>query len=278
MFTLNCKGKILSLEAPVVMGILNITPDSFYKGYLHDSTDTILGQTANMINHGAKIIDIGGQSTRPDSERISAKEEAERVIPIIKAIHTQFPDVILSIDTYYSSVAREAVESGASIVNDISAGLMDNNMIKTVAALKVPYIIMHMQGTPETMQLNPSYGNITSEVLDFFIQKKEECRKAGIIDLIIDPGFGFGKTIKHNFQLLHELNIFKTLGLPVLAGLSRKSMIYKTLETTTAEALNGTTVLNTLALANGANIIRAHDVKEANETVKLFLAYKNAAQ
>lgn len=276
MHTLNCKGKIVSLQKPVVMGILNITPDSFYKGYLQLADEEILSMAANMMAQGAAIIDIGGQSTRPGSRIIPDGEEAGRVIPVIEKIAKHFPQAILSIDTYYASVARAAVEAGAHMVNDISAGNMDSEMIQTVAALKVPYICMHMQGTPQTMQVNPQYGNVTREVLDFFIQKKEECRLAGIHDVIIDPGFGFGKTTQHNFRLLKEMAVFKMLDRPVLAGLSRKGMIYKTLGTDAAQALNGTTVLNTLALQNGASILRVHDVKEAKEAIDLYEHYKSA--
>ena len=258
------------------MGILNITPDSFYKGYLAHEEDEILSMAANMIAQGAAIIDIGGQSTRPGSRAIPDGEEAGRVIPVIEKIARHLPGAIVSIDTYYASVAKAAVEAGAHIVNDISAGNMDSDMIQTVAALKVPYICMHMQGTPQTMQLNPQYENVTREVLDFFISKKEECRLAGIHDVIIDPGFGFGKTTQHNFQLLKEMAVFKMLDRPVLAGLSRKGMIYKTLGTDASQALNGTTVLNTLALQNGAAILRVHDVKEAKEAIDLYEYYKNA--
>lgn len=276
MHTLNCKGKIVSLQKPVVMGILNITPDSFYKGYLQLADEEILSMAANMMAQGAAIIDIGGQSTRPGSRIIPDGEEAGRVIPVIEKIAKHFPQAILSIDTYYASVARAAVEAGAHIVNDISAGNMDSEMIQTVAALKVPYICMHMQGTPQTMQVNPQYENVTRGVLDFFIQKKEECRLAGIHDVIIDPGFGFGKTTQHNFRLLKEMAVFQMLDRPLLAGLSRKGMIYKTLGTDAAQALNGTTVLNTLALQNGASILRVHDVKEAKEAIDLYEHYKSA--
>lgn len=276
MHTLNCKGKIVSLQKPVVMGILNITPDSFYKGYLQLADEEILSMAANMMAQGAAIIDIGGQSTRPGSRIIPDGEEAGRVIPVIEKIAKHFPQAILSIDTYYASVARAAVEAGAHMVNDISAGNMDSEMIQTVAALKVPYICMHMQGTPQTMQVNPQYENVTREVLDFFIKKKEECRLAGIHDVIIDPGFGFGKITQHNFRLLKEMAVFQMLDRPLLAGLSRKGMIYKTLGTDAAQALNGTTVLNTLALQNGASILRVHDVKEAKEAIDLYEHYKSA--
>lgn len=269
MYTLNCKGRLLLLDSPIVMGILNITPDSFYKGSRIQSEDNVLQKAEQMLKEGAAILDIGGQSTRPGSIRLSAKEELERTLPAIEIIKQHFPDCFISIDTYSSTVAKEAVDRGADFINDISAGEMDAQMISTVAALNVPYIAMHMQGTPNTMQQNPSYENVTREVLDYFIKKNEQCKAAGIKDIIIDPGFGFGKTIPHNFQLLRELEVFQILNHPLLAGLSRKSTIYKTLGTTVEEALNGTTVLNTIALQKGAGILRVHDVKEAVETITL---------
>lgn len=276
MFTLNCRGKIVVMEKPLVMGILNATPDSFYEGHLYKQETEIYTLVKKMVDDGADIIDVGGQSTRPGSERISPDEEITRVLPIVNMIQEYFPAMIISIDTYSSKVAKAAVEAGASIVNDISAGEMDPQMISTVAALKIPYIFMHMQGTPETMQLQPYYEDVVTEVLDYFIAKTEQCKKAGITDLIIDPGFGFGKTVTHNFSLLKNLPAFSLLNHPILAGLSRKSTIYKTLHITAAEALNGTTVLNTLALQNGASILRVHDVKEAKEAIILFETYKKA--
>ena len=276
MLTLNCKGKIISLERPLIMGILNATPDSFFEGHLNDSNDTIIKRVGQMIADGADIIDIGGQSTKPGSERVELEDEKKRVIPVIDLIHQHYPECIISVDTYYSKVAELAVQIGASIVNDISAGNFDKDMIELVGKLKVPYICMHMQGTPETMQNNPQYQNITKEVIDFFCEKIQECKKANIQDIIIDPGFGFGKTIEHNFKLLREMEVLKILKLPILAGLSRKGMIYKSLNTSANEALNGTSILNTLALNNGASILRVHDVKEAREAVALFQLYKNA--
>lgn len=276
MLTLNCKGKIISLERPLIMGILNATPDSFFEGHLNDSNDTIIKRVGQMIADGADIIDIGGQSTKPGSERVDLEEEKKRVIPVIDLIHQHYPECIISVDTYYSKVAELAVQIGASIVNDISAGNFDKDMIELVGKLKVPYICMHMQGTPETMQKNPQYQNITKEVIDFFSEKIQKCKKANIQDIIIDPGFGFGKTIEHNFKLLREMEALKILKLPILAGLSRKGMIYKSLNTSANEALNGTSILNTLALNNGASILRVHDVKEAREAVALFQLYKNA--
>ena len=273
MFTLNCKGKLLVAESPLVMGIINITPDSFYEGHLGKTIENILQMAGAMLADGADILDIGGQSTRPGSQRITAGEELKRVVPAIEAINKNYPNAIISVDTYYSKVACEAVAAGAVIVNDISAGAMDEKMLAAVAGLKVPYIAMHMQGTPETMQQSPQYDDAIKEVLDFFIQKIDKCKKAGINDIIIDPGFGFGKTTAHNFQLLKNLRVFEMLGNPILAGLSRKATIDKTLGITAAEALNGTTCLNTTALLNGASILRVHDVKEAKQAVQLMHHY-----
>ena len=272
MFTLNCKGRLLIIDKPLVMGIINATPDSFFGGSRFNGADEILAEAEKMLNDGAGILDIGGQSTRPGSELISADEEIERVIPAIKAIAKKRPEALISIDTFYSKVAKAAVDAGASIVNDISVGSMDNKMIATVAELKVPYILMHMKGTPQTMQQNAIYENVALEVLDHFISKTHELQKAGIVDIIIDPGFGFAKTIDQNFELLKNLSAFKMLDKAIMLGISRKSTIYKTLGVNADEALNGTTVLNTIGLMNGASILRVHDVKEARETVKLFSA------
>jgi dihydropteroate synthase len=251
------------------MGIINATPDSFYEGSRFTGRDEILEQAEKMIAEEVDIIDIGGQSTRPGSTPVSPEEELERVIEGIEAMHNNFPNLIISIDTYYSSVAKEAVQHGASIVNDISAGSIDEGMLPTVAQLNVPYVVMHMKGTPETMQHEAHYDNVTRDVLDFFIRKKYECNKAGIHDVILDPGFGFAKTIDHNFALLKNISPFKILQVPVLVGISRKSFVYKVLGVDKDDALNGTTVLNTIALMNGANILRVHDVKAAREVVKL---------
>ena len=272
MFTLNCKGRLLVVDKPLVMGIINVTPDSFYELSRKQSIDGLLQQAELMINDGAAILDIGGQSTRPGSEPVNEDEELKRVIPAIEAISGGFRDVIISVDTYYAGVANKAVEAGASIINDISAGSMDAEMIATAANLKVPYVLMHMQGTPGDMQHAPYYENVTREVLDFFIAKTDELRKAGVNDIIIDPGFGFGKTIVHNFELLRNLGFFKMLNCPLLVGISRKSTICKTLNITPDQALNGTTVLNTVSLMNGASILRVHDVKEAVQAVKLVVA------
>lgn len=270
MFTLNCKGKLLSLEKPAVMGIINVNNDSFYSGNRKAAIIDAGALATKMLEEGAAILDLGGQSTRPQSTLVSAKEEAERVIPVIESIIEKFPEVIVSIDTFYAEVAKEAVNAGASIVNDISAGNLDSKMLKTIAALDVPYIAMHMRGTPQTMNALTDYENITREVLDYFIQKIEQCSSAGIKDIIVDPGFGFAKTSVQSFELMKNSNAFSMLERPILTGISRKSMIYKTLNTTAEDALNGSTVLHTFAVQNGTNIIRTHDVKETVETIRLL--------
>ncbi len=270
MFTLNCKGKLLSLEKPAVMGIINVNNDSFYSGNRKAAIIDAGALATKMLEEGAAILDLGGQSTRPQSTLVSAKEEAERVIPVIESIIEKFPEVIVSIDTFYAEVAKEAVNAGASIVNDISAGNLDSKMLQTIAALDVPYIAMHMRGTPQTMNALTVYENITREVLDYFIQKIEQCSSAGIKDIIVDPGFGFAKTSVQGFELMKNLNAFSMLERPILTGISRKSMIYKTLNTTAEDALNGSTVLHTFAVQNGANIIRTHDVKETVEAIRLL--------
>lgn len=273
MFTLNCKGRLLVIDKPVVMGIINVTPDSFFKGSRQESIDTALRKAEQMLNEGATILDIGGQSTRPGSEKLSVEEELKRVIEPVHIISEKFPGIFISIDTYYAKVAIDAIAAGASIINDISAGSMDEKMIETVASLKVPYVLMHMKGTPQTMQQDLQYENLTKEVLDFLIQKKKELHDSGITDVIADPGFGFGKTLVHNFELLRNLSVFRMLDCPVMLGISRKSTIYKTLGISPDEALNGTTVLNSFGLMNGASILRVHDVKEAAEAIRLFNAY-----
>lgn len=273
MFTLNCKGRLLVIDKPVVMGIINVTPDSFFKGSRQESIDTALRKAEQMLNEGAAILDIGGQSTRPGSEKLSVEEELKRVIEPVHIISKKFPGIFISIDTYYAKVANEAIAAGASIINDISAGSMDEKMIETVASLKVPYVLMHMKGTPQTMQQDLQYEDVTKEVLDFLIQKKRELHNSGITDVIADPGFGFGKSLVHNFELLRNLSVFRMLDCPVMLGISRKSTIYKTLGISPDEALNGTTVLNSFGLMNGASILRVHDVKEAAEAIRLFSAY-----
>ena len=276
MFTLNCKGRLLIADKPLVMGIINITPDSFYEASRLGETGIILQKAAQMLLEGAAILDIGGQSTRPGSHLLSEEEELKRIIGPIAALHQQLPEAVISIDTFYAKVAAEAVAAGASIVNDISGGEMDAAMLATVAGLKTPYICMHMKGSPQTMQQYAVYDDVVKDVMDYFIEKLDACKKAGIHDVIIDPGFGFAKTITQNFALLKDLSLLKTLDRPVLAGLSRKGTVYKTLGITAGQALNGTTVLNTLALQNGAAILRVHDVKEAMEAITLFCAYKEA--
>jgi dihydropteroate synthase len=269
MFTLNCKGRLLVIDQPIVMGIINTTPDSFYQESRAGQVDDILFRAEKMMKDGAAVLDIGGQSTRPGSEQVGADEELRRVTPAIEAIRSQFPQAIISIDTFYAKVARTAIEAGAGIVNDVSAGSIDDELLPTVAKLKVPYVLMHMKGHPQTMQLNPVYENVVTDVFDALNFKMAELIKAGINDIIIDPGFGFGKTIQHNFQLLKSLSYFKQLQKPLLVGVSRKATVYKTLQIMPGEALNGTTVLHTVALLNGANILRVHDVKEAMQAITL---------
>jgi len=276
MLTLNCKGKILSLQTPVVMGILNVTPDSFYTGHLNDGIQTMRRLAGEMLAAGAGMIDVGGQSTRPGSERVAANDEWKRIQPVIQEILLSYPEAIISVDTYHSQVARLAIEAGAAIINDVSGGEMDPEMIGIVGSLKVPFVCMHMKGTPEHMQKLAVYDDLLAEILDYFIQKIEQCTEAGIHDIIVDPGFGFAKNIQQNFELLKKMGTLQILGKPILAGLSRKSTIYKTLGITAAEALNGTTVLNSIALLNGASILRVHDVKEAMETIQLIEAYRSA--
>jgi dihydropteroate synthase len=275
MFSLNCKGKLIIIEKPLVMGILNLTNDSFYEGSRLTDIDVIKNKAAQMIAEGADILDLGPQSTRPGSTRVSAEDELHKLLPAIEIIQQNFPGIVVSIDTYHSKVAKECVRAGASIINDISGGEMDKQMIATVGKLQVPYICMHMRGVPETMQFQTHYEDVVKEILDFFIAKIDECKRAGIDDVVIDPGFGFGKNISQNLHLLKHLEVFKMLQKPILAGLSRKSTIYKTLKISPEESLNGTTVLNTIALLNGASILRVHDVKEAREAVALLQAYKN---
>ncbi|MDP4285738.1 MAG: dihydropteroate synthase [Bacteroidota bacterium] len=276
MFSLNCKGKLLLIEKPLVMGILNITEDSFYAESRVQSIEAIKNKATQMVKEGADILDIGAQSTRPGSKRISAKDELEKVIPAIEMLANLFPGIIISIDTYHAEVASKSVKAGAGIVNDISAGEMDMNMLSVVASLNVPYICMHMKGEPATMQQNPGYEDVTKEVLDFFIKKTAACKLAGINDVIIDPGFGFGKNILQNLSLLKNLSVFRILEKPILAGISRKSTIYKTLKIPVEDSINGTTVLNTLALHNRASILRVHDVKEAKEIITLMKEYTKA--
>ncbi len=267
--TINCKGTLIDLSTPKVMGILNITPDSFYDGGKLKDDTTILGQAEKMLNNGATFLDVGGYSSRPGATDIPVSEELQRLIPAVELILKHFPKVLISADTFRSEVAQKSVEAGAAMVNDISAGLLDEHMIPTVAALQVPYVMMHMRGTPQTMKTLTDYEDVTLEVLRYFSEQIATARQAGINDIIADPGFGFAKTIEQNFKLLSQLELFKILDVPLLAGLSRKSLIYKTLNTTPKEALNGTTALNSIALLKGASILRVHDVKEAVECVEL---------
>lgn len=272
MFTLNCKGRLLVIDKPLVMGIINTTPDSFFAASRQEHVDEVVRQAEKMLREGAVILDMGGQSTRPGSERVSVEDELARVVVAVETVSKSFPEAFISIDTFYARVAKEAVDAGASIINDISAGSIDDKMVSTAASLGVPYVLMHMKGTPQTMQRSPEYGNVSTEVLDFLAQKKDELHKAGITDIIADPGFGFGKTIEHNFALLRKLEVFGMLGMPLLLGISRKSFIWKTLGLSADEALTGTIALHMAGLLKGASIIRAHDVKEAAETIKLFAA------
>lgn len=257
------------MEKPVVMGILNITDDSFYDGGLYKNVEKALKQTELMLNDGAVFIDIGAQSTRPGAALLKPEDELNVLIMAIENISQAFPEAIISVDTFYSKVAKEAISAGAHLVNDISAGNMDNEMLDIVSKLKVPFIAMHMKGTPQTMQQNPEYDNVTKEVMSFFADKIHKIIESGINDYIIDPGFGFGKTIVHNYELLNNLQNFQVFDAPVLVGLSRKGMIWKTLNSSAKEALNGTTVANTIALLKGAHILRVHDVKEAVECIKI---------
>ncbi|PCJ24621.1 MAG: dihydropteroate synthase [Flavobacteriales bacterium] len=251
------------------MGILNVTPDSFFDGGEHTNEEAIVQKVNSMEYDGAQIIDIGGYSTRPGATEITEEEELARVLPIVKLIKSNFNDLIISVDTFRSNVAEKCVEAGADMINDISGGGLDHNMFSCVANLKVPYVLMHIQGTPQNMQKNPTYTNVVEEIKSYFEEKINQLNILEINDIILDPGFGFGKTVAHNYELLNNLSVFKSFGLPIMVGISRKSMINKVIDSTPEEALNGTTVLNTIALQLGANILRVHDVKEANETIKL---------
>lgn len=267
--TINCKGNLVDLSTPKVMGILNITPDSFYDGGKYKNESDILKQTEKMLTEGATFIDIGAYSSRPGASHISEEEELSRIVPVIELLVKNFPKSILSVDTFRSKIAQETIHAGAAIVNDISGGKMDKNMFATVADLQVPYILMHMLGTPQNMQKNPVYTNVTQEIISFFAAQIQTLHQLKLNDVIIDVGFGFGKTIDHNFTILKNLELFKSLDAPILAGISRKSMLYKTLDISAQKALNATTSANTIALLNGANILRVHDVKEAVQTVKI---------
>jgi dihydropteroate synthase len=278
MFTLQSKGKILSLNTPVVMGIVNLTSDSFYAQSRSQSVSEALTNIESMIQDGASIIDLGAQSTRPGATLLSDSHELKQLIPVIEAVREKFPTIWMSIDTFYAKVADECIDAGAHIINDISAGEFEPQMLEVVAKHKVPYIAMHKKGNPQTMQLNPEYINVTQEVLNYFVSKKNQFEKMGIYDWILDLGYGFGKTVSHNYQLLNESEIFSVIGRPILTGISRKSMIYKPLNISQNEALNGTTALNMIALERGSNILRVHDVKEAVECIEIHSLLKNKSR
>lgn len=267
--TINCRGKLIDLSTPKIMGVINITPDSFYDGSKNNTIDKAISQVEKHINEGATFIDIGGYSSRPDAKHITETEETERVLPIIKEVKNNFPEVNISIDTFRSVVAEKAILNGASIINDISAGEMDNKMLETVADLQVPYIAMHMKGTPQTMQNRPNYSNVVEEIIYYFSKKIEDINQLGINDCLLDVGFGFGKSIEDNYKLLNNLERFKIFNIPILTGISRKSMLYKPLVIEPSMALNATSVAHTIALQNGSNILRVHDVKEAIECIKI---------
>ncbi len=265
----NIKDKILDLSTPIVMGILNITEDSFYDGGNFLTDEKALAKVKKMLKEGARIIDIGAQSTKPGSRPIKKELEKERLLDKIRLIRNNFPDTVISIDTYHADIASSCILNGADIINDISAGVIDNSMLKTIAKLNVPYIAMHMQGRPNNMQHNPKYKSVVDDILIYFKNKITEIRSYGIENIIIDPGFGFGKTIDHNYEILNNLDRFQEFNLPILAGISRKSMIYNVLDTSSKDALNGTIVANTIAISKGAKILRVHDVKEAIECIKI---------
>ena len=275
--TINCNGELIDLSTPKVMGILNITPDSFYDGGKYNSDKDLLIQIEKMLSDGCDIFDIGAYSSRPGADDVSEDEELRRLSNTLKIIRKEFPKIIISVDTFRSNIAKVVVNDfKVDIINDISAGELDSKMFETIADLNVPYIIMHMQGTPDTMQMNPQYNNVVKDIIKYFSEKLEKLKLLGVNDVIIDPGFGFGKNIDHNYQLLKYLDDFKIFELPVLVGVSRKSMIFKELSISSGEALNGTTVINTLALQGGANILRVHDVLEAKQTIQLYNKFLSA--
>jgi dihydropteroate synthase len=273
--TINCRGKIINLSSPVVMGVINLGLDSFYDGGKYITPWEVMKQAEKLLSEGALILDLGAATTRPGASIIDTEKERKRLMPFVELLVKEFPEAILSIDTYNSTVAREAIEKGAHIINDISAGAFDPNMFQTIEQLQVPYIIMHIQGTPENMQQNPVYDEIIKDITLYFAEKIFKLRELGVHDIIIDPGFGFGKTVEDNFRVLNKLDYFKIFELPILAGVSRKSMINRVLGTNPADALNGTTVLNTIALQKGASMLRVHDAKEASQAVKLIEMLKN---
>ncbi len=273
-FSLNCHGKLVDLSTPTIMGVINLTPDSFFESSSFTTEKSLLEHVEFLLKNGAKIIDLGGQSSRPGAELVSSEEEWGRIQNAITIILKEFPDTILSIDTFYSTVAQKAADLGASIINDISGGSMDDQMFNMMAKLKLPYVLMHIQGTPKTMQIDPQYKNVVREVWDFFDEKVAQLKALGVTQIILDPGFGFGKTVEQNYSLLKNMTAFHNFRLPVLAGLSRKSMINKVLKINATKALNGTTVLNTIAVMNGASILRVHDVIEAKEVITLVEQYR----
>ena len=273
--TINCKGKLIDLSTPKVMGILNITPDSFYDGGMYKDDAVILNQIEKMLSEGATFIDIGAYSSRPNAEHVSEDDELKRIMPIVELILKELPESLLSIDTFRSTVASKCINSGACMINDISAGYLDKRMLQTIADLHVPYIMMHMRGTPQTMQQQTNYNNLVKDIIFYFSERIATARSLGIVDIIIDPGFGFSKTLEQNFEILNKLELFTMIEKPLLVGVSRKSFIYKTLKTSAEEALNGTTILNSISLFKGADILRVHDVKEAVECVILLQNLKS---
>jgi dihydropteroate synthase len=275
MYSLNCKGKLISWNDPIVMGVLNITPDSFYSGSRIHSEEMLILEAEKMLKDGAAILDLGGLSTRPGAAEIPEDTEMERIVPAIRLLASRFPTAVISVDSYRYKVAKAALDSGASIINDIGAGI-NEGLAELAASYGVPYICMHMRGNPRTMQEQTDYQDIRTEVLDYFIHRKADCAGLGLKDMIIDPGFGFAKTIEQNFLLLKNLKVLNILGLPILVGLSRKATVYKTLNIKPEDSLNGTTVMHTLALEQGAQILRVHDVKEAMETIRLWTSYASA--
>ncbi len=276
-YLINCRGSLLDLSQPKIMGILNVTPDSFYDGGRYFQEKAISEQLDKLVADGADIIDVGGYSSRPGADHIPVGEERDRIRPVLDLIRKKYSGLIVSVDTFRAEIAREVVEDyHVDIINDISAGEMDHSMFNAIAELQVPYIMMHMKGTPQDMKERANYDDMMKEIMDYFSKKYDQLRNLGVNDIIIDPGFGFGKTVQNNYQLLHHLNQFKIFGLPIMVGLSRKSMIYKTLDITPDESMNATTVLNTLALMSGANILRVHDVKEAGEVITLVEKYRTS--
>ncbi|UUV20734.1 dihydropteroate synthase [Paenimyroides aestuarii] len=270
MKSINCKGQLVTFETPKVMGILNITPNSFFDGGWHHSLEKIEQQIEKMLQEGAAIIDIGAYSTQPNAPFVSEEEELERMVPVVKHLVKKFPNAVFSIDTFRAEVAKQTLDLGAAMINDVSAGNLDDQMMQVVGSFKAPYIMMHMKGTPQNMQQFTDYDDVMHEMIYYFSDKMAQAQQHGIVDVIVDPGFGFSKTLDQNYEVLNKLDLLQNLNVPVLSALSRKSMIYKFFETTPQDALNGTTVLNTISLIKGANLLRVHDVREAVECVKLY--------